>query len=352
MTPSPRTPKKPIGKTLLITGGTGFIGSHTVVALIEAGYRPIIVDNLSRSDVSVLDGIEEITGYRPHLHVADLRDREELRKVFVEHPIEAVIHFAGFKLVGESTAYPLRFHDNNIIGSIQLFELMEEYGVRDILFSSSSSVYRHDAPLPLREDTPISAEYHPYGTTKIIIEQMLHDLAIHRDWRVGILRYFNPVGAHETGAIGENIFIGEGSLFARVMRVAIGSVSGINIYGNDYDTPDGTCVRDYIHVMDLAEGHISALRHMEKLPTATGYYDIYNLGTGKGTTVLKLIKATAEITGRPIPYTVGPRRTGDISVGYCAVDRARDMLGWQARRDVRDAIKNEWTYVQRVGENG
>jgi UDP-glucose 4-epimerase len=317
--------------TLLFTGGTGYIGSHTAVEFLSAGHDVIILDNLSNSDAQVLDAIKNITGKSPIFYDADIRDREALERIFEKHSIDTVIHFAGLKSVGESCAKPSLYHENNVGGSIVLFETMEKYSIKNIVFSSSATVYSSVNPLPWNEDG-ILGTTNPYGTTKLIIEYLLRDYALHLGWHVANLRYFNPIGAHSTGIIGENPRGIPNNLLPYVMQVASGQREKVIIHGDDYDTPDGTGIRDYIHVVDLALGHLSAYRYLVDHPNS-GYFETWNLGTGKGTSVLEIIRITSEITGKNILYEIWPRRTGDLATVYCDPSRARTMLGWETKKN-------------------
>ena len=314
--------------SILVTGGTGFIGSHTVVELIEAGETPIIVDNLSNSKEIVLDRIETITGKRPKFYKVDLCDAEALDAVFAENPdIESVIHFAGLKAVGESVAVPLRYYFNNLVSTLNLCEAMKKYDVRIIVFSSSATVYGDPAEIPIKETTPLGRTTNPYGETKQMIERILTDA--HKatpEWSVSLLRYFNPVGAHKSGLMGEDPKGIPNNLFPYVTQVATGRREFLSIFGNDYDTPDGTGVRDYIHVVDLARAHLCALNRARKV---TGV-EPYNIGTGHGYSVLDIVRSFEEATGKKVPYKIVDRRPGDIATCYADPAKAKEILGWEA----------------------
>lgn len=327
---------------LLVTGGTGYIGSHTCVALIAAGHEVSVIDNLCNSQREVLDRIEQIAGKRPVFFEGDVRDRQLLRKVFTQRPIDAVIHFAGLKAVGESVAQPLRYYDGNVGGAIALCALMAEHRVKTLIFSSSATVYGDPASVPIREDFPRSTT-NPYGASKLMIEDMLADLAkSDPEWRIARLRYFNPVGAHESGRIGERPSGIPNNLMPYVAQVACGQRERLNIFGNDYPTPDGTGVRDYIHVMDLAEGHVAALDYLGR---KEGLLTV-NLGTGCGYSVLDMVHSFEKICGRPVPYAVGPRRPGDIAACYADPALAEKLLGWKARRGIDDMCRDAWRWQQ------
>ncbi len=325
---------------VLVTGGAGYIGSHTVVALIEAGHTPVIVDNYSNAKPSVLNRIEEITGTRP-VHVdGDIRDRRLLDGLFADHDIDAVIHFAGKKAVGESVALPLMYYDNNVSGTIVLAEAMRDAGVRTIVFSSSATVYGDPASVPIREDFPVGAT-NPYGRTKLMVEQILSDIVVaHDDWSVCLLRYFNPVGAHDSGRIGEDPSGIPSNLMPFIAQVAVGRRDQLSVFGGDYPTPDGTGVRDYIHVVDLAEGHLAALRYATGRPGC----HVFNLGTGRGTSVLELVHAFEQSAGSKIPYRIVDRRPGDVAECWADPALAADLLGWRAERTIEDMASSAWRW--------
>jgi len=332
---------------ILVTGGTGYIGSHTVVELMASGKDVLIVDNLCNSKASVLDRIERIAGRRPGFAQLDVRDRIALRKLFSAHHIDAVIHFAGLKAVGESVTRPLAYYDNNVSGSVALFECMVEAGVKTIVFSSSATVYGDSPQMPIREEFPLSAS-NPYGRTKLMIEEILRDLAKSASgWEVALLRYFNPVGAHASGLIGEDPNGIPNNLMPYVAQVAMGKLKELPVYGNDYPTPDGTGVRDYIHVVDLARGHLAALT---ALRTHSGVLTV-NLGTGRGYSVLEMVHAFAAVSGKPVPYRIVERRQGDIAQCYADPAFARKLLGWQAQLGIDAMCADAWRWQQWAGEN-
>lgn len=334
-------------KTILVAGGMGFIGSHTVVELINKGHTPVIIDNLCNSNEEALNRIEKITGVRPCFYKGDVRDRALLDKIFEENKIDAVINFAGLKAVGESCKIPLTYYDNNLNGAITLMQEMDKYGVKTIVFSSSATVYGDPEKLPLDETCRTGGTTNPYGTTKFFIERILTDAyAADNSWNVILLRYFNPVGAHSSGLIGEDPKGIPNNLMPFVAQVASGKLKKINVFGNDYDTPDGTGVRDYIHVTDLALGHICAI---EKC-TTSGVH-IYNLGTGRGYSVLDMIHAFEKACGKQLPYEICPRRPGDIAACYACPDKAKKELGWEAKYDLEDMCRDQWNW-QKNNPNG
>ena len=333
-------------KIILVTGGTGYIGSHAVVALHDAGYNPVIVDNLSNSKADVLKRITKITGKRFPFYEIDLRDRAALNKVFRKHSIKSVIHFAGLKAVGESVEQPLRYYENNIDGSVSLFSIMSQHGVKSLIFSSSASIYGEASVIPIRENAP-PAPTNPYARTKLIIENILQDIyTADPGWKMMILRYFNPVGAHQSGLIGEDPQGIPNNLMPFISQVAVGRRRHVNVFGQDYPTIDGTGVRDYIHVMDLVEGHIAALKKIEKpaLKKSTQRPMIINLGTGRGYSVMEMIKAFAEASGKKIPYRVTGRRPGDIASCYADISLAKKLLGWKAKRDITAMCADTWRW--------
>ena len=318
--------------SILVTGGTGYIGSHTVVQLIKAGKEVLIVDNLSNSKICVLDRIEEICGVRPEFLKCDLCDKEALRAVFENHPeIDSVIHFAGLKAVGESCALPLMYYRNNLMSTLSLLECMTEFGVNRIVFSSSATVYGLPKSVPIREDFPLSTT-NPYGETKLMIERILKDTcASNPELSACVLRYFNPIGAHESGLIGEDPRGIPNNLLPYVAKVAAGKLACLSVFGDDYDTKDGTGVRDYIHVVDLADAHLCALDYTEKMKGI----DYVNVGTGNGYSVLQIVKAFGDVWGSPINYKIAPRRPGDIAECYADPAKAKAVLGWSAKRDLK-----------------
>ena len=327
---------------VLVTGGAGYIGSHTCVELLNAGHEVVIVDNFVNSKPEALDCIRRITGKDFAFCEADLRDREAMKKLFDEHAVDAVIHFAGLKAVGESVQKPLEYYDNNLGGFFVLAEEMRAHNVKRIVFSSSATVYGMNNPVPFREEMPTSAT-NPYGYTKVMIEQMLRDLAVaDPEWSIVLLRYFNPIGAHESGLIGEDPNGIPNNLLPYVAQVAAGIRPQLSVFGNDYDTPDGTGVRDYIHVVDLALGHLAALNYAE---THTGAEAI-NLGTGHGTSVLEIVAAFEKASGRPVPYKICDRRPGDIATCYADTTKAAKLLGWHATRDIDDMCRDGWNFAR------
>jgi len=332
---------------ILVTGGTGYIGSHTVVELMMAGREVFVIDNLCNSKASVLDRIERITGRRPGFAQIDVRDRAALRQLFAQHRFDAVIHFAGLKAVGESVQRPLEYYDNNVSGSVALFECMAGAGVRTMVFSSSATVYGEPASVPIREDFPLSAS-NPYGRSKLVIEEMLRDLAqADPAWRIALLRYFNPVGAHASGLIGEDPNGIPNNLMPHIAQVAVGKLKELPVYGDDYPTPDGTGVRDYIHVVDLARGHLAAL---EALRSRAGVLTL-NLGTGRGYSVLEMVRAFEAASGRPVPYRVVTRRPGDIAQCYADASLALETLGWRAELGIESMCADTWRWQRWAAEN-
>ena len=327
---------------ILVTGGCGYIGSHACVALLASGYRVVVVDNLSNSRPEVIDRIERIAGQRPLFFEGDVRDRQLLDRVFDESPIAAVIHFAGLKAVGESVAQPLRYYDCNVGGAITLCEVMAAHEVKTLIFSSSATVYGDPASVPIREDFPRSAT-NPYGASKLMIEDILADLAqADRQWRIARLRYFNPVGAHPSGLIGEAPTGTPNNLLPYVAQVAAGLRERLSVFGSDYPTPDGTGVRDYIHVVDLVDGHLAALDYLlghEGLLTV-------NLGTGTGYSVLEMVRAFAAASDRPVPYTLVARRPGDVASCYADPTLAERLLGWKARHGIEAMCRDAWRWQQ------
>lgn len=334
--------------TVLVTGGAGFIGSHTSVELLNAGYDIIILDNFVNSKPESLKRIKELTGKDFKFYQADIRDEEAMTKVFAENKIDAVIHFAGLKSVPQSIKEPLNYYDNNIAGTVCLCRVMDKAGCKKLVFSSSATVYGSKNPSPLREDMPTGGTTNPYGTTKYFIEQILQDLCVSdSEWGVSILRYFNPIGAHKSGRIGEDPNGIPGNLMPYITQVAIGKLECLNVCGNDYPTPDGTGVRDYIHVMDLARGHVAAIAYMAE---HTGE-SIFNLGTGKGYSVLDVVKAFEKASGIKINYRIAPRRAGDVACCYADATKAKEVLGWQAQYDIDDMCADSWRW-QSQNPNG
>ena len=330
---------------ILLTGGTGYIGSHTAVELLRLGYEVEIVDNLFNSKITVLDRIEKITGKRPKFYQVDLLDKAGLDKIFAEGNYDLVIHFAGLKAVGESVEKPLKYYENNVGGTVNLLECMAKYGVKKIIFSSSATVYG-DAAIEMFEDTQTGVGIaNPYGETKYVIEEMLKDVAVSDGgFSATILRYFNPVGAHESGLIGEDPNDIPNNLMPIIMKVATGEIPVLRIYGNDYDTIDGTGMRDFIHVVDLAKGHVAAIDHMN--PGVS----IYNLGTGKATSVMEMVTAFNNESGEKLPYEIAPRRPGDLPKYYANAEKAWRELGWRTELSIEDAMRDTINYLKHTAE--
>ncbi|MBQ3566497.1 MAG: UDP-glucose 4-epimerase GalE [Oscillospiraceae bacterium] len=328
-------------KNILVTGGAGFIGSHTCVELLNDGYSVIVLDNLCNSKEGAIERIKTITGKELKFYKADLLDMKATEKVFAENEIDAVIHFAGLKAVGESVEKPLEYYENNIGGTFNLIKAMKKYNVKKIVFSSSATVYGVNNQVPYTEDMPTSAT-NPYGYTKVMIEQILHDMTVSDpQWSVVALRYFNPIGAHESGLIGENPNGIPNNLVPYIAQVALGKLAALRVFGDDYDTPDGTGVRDYIHVTDLAKGHLAALGYSEK---NTGFQPI-NLGTGKGSSVLEVLHAYEKACGKTLPYNITPRRAGDIASSYAQTDLAKNLLNWEAKLDIEKMCQDSWNFT-------
>ena len=328
--------------TILVTGGAGFIGSHTCVELLNAGYDIVIVDNLYNSNEKSLDRVKELTGKDFTFYPYDIRDKENMRKVFENHKFNACIHFAGLKAVGESCREPLMYYDNNIGGTLALCEVMAEYGCKKIVFSSSATVYGNSNISPLKEDMKTGGTTNPYGTTKYMIEIILDDFhKADKEWGVTLLRYFNPIGAHKSGRIGENPNGIPNNLMPYITQVAIGKLPYLNVFGDDYDTHDGTGVRDYIHVVDLAIGHVKAVDKILKDEPAV---NVYNLGTGNGYSVLDIVKAFEQASGQKIEYKIAPRRPGDLDVCYSDASKAFNELGWKADRGLLEMCEDSWRW--------
>ncbi|MDE6531577.1 MAG: UDP-glucose 4-epimerase GalE [Lachnospiraceae bacterium] len=326
---------------ILVTGGSGFIGSHTVVELLEAGREVVVIDNLSNSSPVALKRVEEITGKHVVFYQADIRDREALEKVFAKEKIESCIHFAGLKAVGESVEKPWEYYDNNITGTLTLVDVMRNHNVKNIIFSSSSTVYGDPDSVPVTEESPLKKCTNPYGSTKFMLEQILTDIqTADPEWNVVLLRYFNPIGAHKSGRIGENPNGIPNNLMPYITQVAVGKRERLGVFGNDYDTPDGTGVRDYIHVVDLAKGHVKALKKIEEKAGLC----IYNLGTGQGYSVLDVVKNFEEASGVKIPYEILPRRAGDIAANYADASKALRELGWKAEYTLKDMCADSWNW--------
>ncbi len=331
---------------ILVTGGIGYIGSHTCVELLEQGHEVVIFDNLFNAKLEVVYKIKSITGKDVKFYKADMLDIESMRPIFENHTFDAVIHFAGLKAVGESVQKPLWYYNNNITGTLNLCKLMNEYNCKRIVFSSSATVYGSPKKVPITEDFPLSTT-NPYGSTKLMLEQILSDLCVpDKDWSVVLLRYFNPIGAHESGLIGECPNGIPNNLMPYIMQVAIGKLPCLGVFGDDYDTPDGTGVRDYIHVVDLAKGHVNAIDKV----TASKGVNIYNLGTGNGYSVLDIVKAFEAANGVKIPYEIKPRRAGDIAICYANPKKAKDELGWEAQFDLERMCRDSWNFIQKYDQ--
>lgn len=333
---------------ILVTGGAGYIGSHTCVELIQAGYEVVIVDNLSNSSEEAVKRVEKITGHTVAFYPVNLLDKAALQQVFSKEAIDSVIHFAGLKAVGESVHKPLEYYHNNITGTLVLCEVMREYGVKKLIFSSSATVYGDPAFVPITEECPKGAITNPYGQTKGMLEQILTDLYIaDSEWNIVLLRYFNPIGAHESGLIGEDPKGIPNNLVPYIAQVAIGKLECLGVFGNDYPTHDGTGVRDYIHVVDLAKGHVHALKKL----TAGSGVNIYNLGTGNGYSVLDVLHAYEKACGKTLSYEIKPRREGDIATCYCDASKAERELGWKAQKSIEDMCVDSWRW-QRMNPDG
>jgi len=338
--------KKPGGK-ILVTGGAGYIGAHTVVELMNSGYEPVIVDNLSASDKTLLAGIQQITGRTISFHQGDCRDKNFLQFVFkTQGPFTCVMHFAAFKSVGESVQKPLLYHQNNVGSLLTLLEVMEENGVKDIIFSSSCTVYGQPDTIPVDERAPFKRAESPYGATKQICERILEDVH-HTSIRTISLRYFNPIGAHPSGLMGELPIGVPNNLVPFITQTAIGLRKKLTVFGNNYNTPDGSCIRDFIHVMDLAEVHVKALEYLAN-DTRKNVYDVFNVGTGKGASVLELVNTFIRATGAKLPFVIGPRRPGDVEKVYADPTRVNNTLKWEARYSMEDALKHAWAWEQKL----
>lgn len=334
-------------KTILVTGGAGYIGSHTLIELINNNFEVVVIDNLANSSRESLRRVEQITGHEIPFIEADVRDQSALDDIFTTYDIDSVIHFAGLKAVGESVAKPLEYYDNNLVSTLALLEAMRKYSVKQLVFSSSATVYGSPSELPLRETSTVGVGLtNPYGKTKYMIEQIIQDYcAADPAFEATILRYFNPIGAHQSGQIGEDPNGIPNNLLPYVAQVAVGKLQSIGVFGDDYDTPDGTGVRDYIHVVDLARGHVAALQHMK------AGANVYNLGTGSGTSVLEIIKAFSKACGRDLPYDIKPRRAGDIAACYADCSKAERELGWRAELSIEQACADSWRW-QSQNPNG
>ena len=326
---------------VLVTGGAGYIGSHTCVELLQRDMGVVVVDNLVNSSPRAIERVEQITGKHVDFYVKDVRDREAMNAIFDRHRIDCVIHFAGLKAVGESVAMPLEYYDNNLFSTVTLCEVMRDHGVKNIVFSSSATVYSGDNEMPLREASRTGMCTNPYGWTKYMSEQILRDTAkSDNDWAIVLLRYFNPIGAHSSGLIGEDPRGIPNNLMPFISQVAIGRREYLNVFGDDYDTPDGTGVRDYIHVVDLARGHVAAINYMQQHKGES----VFNLGTGNGYSVLDMVHAFEKVTGRKVPYRIAPRRPGDLATVYASPDKSAELLGWKAEYGLEDMCRDTWAW--------
>lgn len=329
---------------VLVTGGAGYIGSHTAVELIEAGYETVIVDDLSNAKEDVIDRIEAITGKRPVFYKEDCKDKEAMRKIFSENKIDAIIHFAAYKAVGESVQKPLEYYRNNLDSTLTLMEVMEEFGCKKFVFSSSATVYGPNNPYPYKEEMKAIESTSPYGWTKVMIERILTDyVTAHPDYCAVLLRYFNPIGSHSSGLLGDDPNGIPNNLMPYISRVAAGKLEKLTIFGDDYPTPDGTCQRDYLHVVDLAVGHLKALEYAEN----NSGVEAFNLGTGNGVSVMELVHAFDEANDMQLPYVIGPRREGDLPAFWADAQKAKDILGWEAKYSVEDMCKSAWEFVKK-----
>ena len=329
---------------ILVTGGAGFIGSHTCVELLNAGYDVVIADNLVNSKEKTIDAIKKITGKDVKFYKIDLTNKEALNKLFDENPdINSVIHFAALKAVGESVEKPIEYYTNNLVSTLNLVDVMRKHNIKKIVFSSSATVYGDPEEVPIKETAKIGNATNPYGETKVMIERILNDIYVaDKDWSIILLRYFNPIGAHESGLIGESPNGIPNNLMPYINQVALGKLDHLRVFGNDYDTPDGTGVRDYIHVVDLAKGHIKAIERANKINGV----EVYNLGTGKGYSVLDIVKNFEKATGIKIKYEITPRRAGDIATCYADPSKAEKVLGWKAEKSLEDMCKDSWKFTQ------
>ncbi len=340
-------------RKILVTGGAGYIGSHTCVELLESGHDVVVVDNLSNSHQESLKRVEKITGKNLQFLQLDIRDRSAMEKAFSENNFQSVIHFAGLKAVGESCQQPLRYYDNNVNGTLVLTEVMAEAGVRELVFSSSATVYGDPHTVPITEDFPLSAT-NPYGRSKLMIEEILRDLSAADNlsentnpWRIALLRYFNPVGAHPSGLIGEDPNGIPNNLMPYISQVAVGKLQQLSVFGNDYPTPDGTGVRDYIHVVDLAKGHLKALQALQGEKFSQGRCEAYNLGTGNGYSVLQMIDAFSKVTGKKVEYQMVARRPGDIAQCFADPEKAQQELEWQTEKTLQDMVSDAWRWQEK-----
>ena len=336
-------------KNILVTGGAGFIGSHTVVELTTAGYRAVLVDNFSNSDRKVIKSLKSLTSQVISCWEGDYQDKSFLKKVLAEERIDGVIHFAAYKAVGESVDFPLKYYQNNVAGLVNLLEFLEDHKISNFVFSSSCTVYGESKKLPLSEDMPTKTAESPYGATKQMSETIIKDTAAaSRNFKAISLRYFNPIGAHPTGLIGELPLGRPTILVPNITQAVAGWRDKLTVHGNDYPNPDGTCIRDYIHVVDLARAHVAALKLLAKKDA--GYYYIFNIGTGKGSSVMQVIKTFEKVTGQKVPFKIGPRREGDIITSYASADKAKKLLGWQAELSLEDALADAWRWQQTLSK--
>lgn len=336
-------------KNILITGGAGYIGSHTAVELVKAGFEPIILDNFSNSEKSVLDGLKQILGRDLTCYDEDCNDREAVEKIFVNHEFAGVIHFAAYKAVGESTQLPLKYYKNNIDSLLVILDCMEKYGVKDLVFSSSCTVYGQPDELPVTEKTPRKEAESPYGNTKKICEDILRDLVKSGvKTRIISLRYFNPVGAHASSALGELPLGTPNNLVPFITQTAVGIWEKLTVFGDDYETSDGSCVRDYIHVMDLADAHVKSLEYLYN--QKDNFYDIFNVGTGRGNTVLEVIHSFEKVSGKSLNYIIGPRRPGDVEKVWADTSKINSLLGWKAQYSLEDSLRDSWNWQLKLGE--
>ena len=333
---------------ILVTGGAGYIGSHTCVELLNSGYEVVVMDNLYNASEKALERVEQITGKKVTFYNVDMLDKEAMNQIFEKEKIDSVIHFAGYKAVGESVQKPLEYYHNNITGTLNLCDVMRNHGVKNIIFSSSATVYGDPAFIPITEECPKGKITNPYGQTKGMLEQILTDLNVSDpEWNVVLLRYFNPIGAHKSGLIGEDPKGIPNNLLPYIAQVAVGKLEKLGVFGDDYDTPDGTGVRDYIHVVDLARGHVKAIQKLEVEPKVR----IYNLGTGHGYSVLQVLHAFEKACGKTRPYEIRPRRAGDIATCYCAPEKAKRELGWEAEYGIDEMCADSWRW-QSMNPNG
>ena len=333
---------------VLITGGTGYIGSHTVVEFQQAGYEVIVVDNLENSQADVIDHIEKITGIRPHFEIADLRDKAALMSLFEMYPdIKHVVHFAAYKAVGESVLQPLKYYENNIVGTINLVEILQQHHINNFVFSSSCTVYGEVEHLPVTEETPVVKAMSPYGNTKKICEEILLDQTKASKLRVVSLRYFNPVGAHDSSLIGELPVGVPNNLAPFITQTAIGKRDCLTVYGNDYPTADGTCVRDYIHVIDVAKAHVKAIQFLQN-KNPTDKFSVFNIGTGRGNSVMEVIHAFEKVSGNKLKYKIGNRRLGDVVQIYALCEKANNILGWKAERSLENCMETAWKWEKKL----